>query len=218
MQHTLQQIEPENSRAVIASFEFNGQVYRRNRRTNKSIDTRFGVITIQRCFFQNTQDNSQGIAPLDVWLGLFANRMTPALAEVTGRLAADMTQSAARDMLRERFGSTPGVAAYRDIIADRRKRGEPIGSGITEAGCKVIFNQRLKQSGMRWHRETGQQIVDLRTATKSGLWAGIWQRLMGRKESVPKLPLGFLVFPLCFGRRSRCGRMWSSRSNRRRSA
>jgi hypothetical protein len=411
MQHTLQQIEPENSQAVIASFEFNGQAYRRNRRTNKNIDTRFGVITIPRWFYQNTQDNSPGIAPLDVRLGLFANRMTPALAEVTGRLAADMTQSAARDMLRERFGSTPGVAAYRDIIADiasevrvehdevaieklsgwikqarqsegkndvllqvgrdgvfvqtrpcweeascgtlavydragkrlgtvylgqmpeseqptmtarltnvitgvlreigeevptlryvtdagchpqayfhdvlatmthpvsgeklkwswgvdffhaceyvskiaaaifgtasdqanawaesqryilrhesdgvsrvirsaaqqkrrmglkgtkkdyetglnylkkyrqhmdfadRRKRGEPIGSGITEAGCKVIFNQRLKQSGMRWHRETGQQIVDLRTATRSGLWASIWQRIMGRKANVPK--------------------------------
>ena len=38
--------------------------------------------------------------------------------------------------------------------AERRAKNEPIGSGITEAGCKVIFNQRLKQSGMKWYRET----------------------------------------------------------------
>lgn len=37
--------------------------------------------------------------------------------------------------------------AYMDFAAHRR--AGPIGSGITEAGCKVIFNQRQKQSGMR---------------------------------------------------------------------
>ena len=70
-------------------------------------------------------------------------------------------------------------------FATRRSRGEPIGSGITEAGCKVIFNQRLKQSGMRWHRQTGQQIVDLRTANRSRLWPGIWQRIINRKANLP---------------------------------
>lgn len=53
---------------------------------------------------------------------------------------------------------------------ERKKRGDPIGSGITEAGCKVIVNQRLKQSGVRWHRATGQHIVDLRTANRRGIW------------------------------------------------
>ena len=33
--------------------------------------------------------------------------------------------------------------------ATRRKAGDPIGSGVTEAGCKVILNQLMKQSGMR---------------------------------------------------------------------
>ena len=71
--------------------------------------------------------------------------------------------------------------------AERKKRGEPIGSGITEAGCKVIFNQRLKQSGMRWHRKTGQYIVDLRTANRSGIWGRIWARLMGSKAELPPI-------------------------------
>ena len=44
--------------------------------------------------------------------------------------------------------------------AVRRADGNPIGSGVTEAGCKVIFNQRMKQSGMRWKRASGQLMVD----------------------------------------------------------
>ena len=72
-------------------------------------------------------------------------------------------------------------------FAERKKRGDPIGSGITEAGCKVIFNQRLKQSGMRWHRETGQHIVDLRTANRSGIWRRVWDRLIAAKDELPPI-------------------------------
>ncbi len=411
-ERALREVESSDQAKAVSSFEFAGQHYRRNRRTPKSIDTRFGVITVERWFYQNRQAEMPGIAPLDVRLGLFADRMTPALAEVTGRLAADMPQQATLDILAERFAVRPGVDAYRRIIADiasqvrtvhdnvaieklcewieqarqsdgktnvllqvgrdgvfvqtrpcweeascgtlavydrnqkrvgtvylgempeseqptmtarltkvitgvlsqigndtptlryitdagchpqayyrnvlakmkhpvtdeplewswgvdffhaceyvtklagaiygaaseqantwaekqrhvlkhdsngvsrvirsaaqqrrrvglkgtkkdyqsglgylkkyrkhmdfadRRSRGEPIGSGITEAGCKVIFNQRLKQSGMRWHRKTGQYIVDLRTATRSGLWSDIWNRLIRSKTSLPPI-------------------------------
>jgi hypothetical protein len=72
-------------------------------------------------------------------------------------------------------------------FARRRRAGEPIGSGITEAGCKVIFNQRLKQSGMRWHGETGQHIVDLRTAVRGGLWSSIWQRVLHPPNTLPPI-------------------------------
>ncbi len=412
MQWTLDRIESRQATAVVSSLEFAGQTYRRNRRTKKNIDTRFGVVSIKRWFYQNTQAKSPGIAPLDVRLGLFGDRLTPALAEVTGRLAADMPQQPVLDMLSERFNVRPGVTAYRRIIADiarqvrtehddvaieklnewieqarqsegkcdvllqvgrdgvyvqtrpcweeascgtlavydrtgkrlgtvylgqmpeseqptmtarltkvingvlsrvgeevptlryvtdagchpqayfrdvlakmkhpltkqplawswgvdffhaceyvsklaaaifgtasekantwaeeqrhvlrhqsdgvsrvirsaaqqkrrgglkgtkkdyhsglsylkkyrvymdfadRRRRGEPIGSGITEAGCKVIFSQRLKQSGMRWYCATGQYIVDLRTATRSRLWNGIWQRIMTPKVTLPPI-------------------------------
>jgi len=54
--------------------------------------------------------------------------------------------------------------------AARKEQCEPIGSGIAKAGYKVMFNQRLKQSGMRWNRATGQFIVDHRTASRSGIW------------------------------------------------
>lgn len=70
--------------------------------------------------------------------------------------------------------------------ATRRKAGDPIGSGITEAGCKVIFNQRMKQSGMRWSKRGGQQIVDLRTACRSRLWDRIWSRGLDDYTNLPE--------------------------------
>jgi hypothetical protein len=411
-QRTLRRVESDQRDQTVSSFDFDDQSYRRNRRTPKKIDTRFGVISIERWFFQNTQAQSPGIAPLDVRLGLVASRMTPALVEVVGRLAADLPQQAALDMLAERFAVRPSVEAYRRTVAqlatqvrtvhddeaiaqliewvkqarqsdgkhdvllqvgrdgvfvqtrpcweeascgtlavydrnrnrvgtiylgqmpesqqptmtnrltkvitgllgglegqvptlryvtdagchpqayfrevlskmkhpvtkqrlkwswgvdffhaceyvskisgaifgtgseranawaekqrhvlrhethgvakvigsaaqqkrrmglkgtkkdynsglnylkkyrrqmdfaERKRRGDPIGSGITEAGCKVIFNQRLKQSGMRWHRVTGQFIVDLRTANRSGIWRRIWNRLISSKAPLPPI-------------------------------
>jgi hypothetical protein len=54
--------------------------------------------------------------------------------------------------------------------AGYRRRGLPIGSGVTEAACKTVFTQRFKRSGMRWHHESGQVILDLRTIYLSGIW------------------------------------------------
>jgi hypothetical protein len=51
-----------------------------------------------------------------------------------------------------------------------RRRGLPIGSGVTEAACKTVFTQRFKRSGMRWHCESGQAILDLRVIHLSGIW------------------------------------------------
>jgi hypothetical protein len=53
-----------------------------------------------------------------------------------------------------------------------RRRGLPIGSGVTEAACKTVFTQRFKRSGMRWHHQSGQVILDLRTMYLSGIWEG----------------------------------------------
>jgi hypothetical protein len=58
---------------------------------------------------------------------------------------------------------------YLDYAA-YRARGLPIGSGVTEAACKTLFTQRLKQSGMTWEIDGGQVIVDLRTICLSGVW------------------------------------------------
>ena len=60
--------------------------------------------------------------------------------------------------------------------ADFRRRGLPIGSGPVEAACKTLVKTRLCRSGMRWSREGGQRILDLRTYAKSNRWRPFWNQ------------------------------------------
>jgi len=62
--------------------------------------------------------------------------------------------------------------------------GLPIGSGVTEAACKTVFTQRLKQSGMRWEVSGGQVVVTLRVVLLSGVWASAVARLLA-SETFP---------------------------------
>jgi hypothetical protein len=56
-----------------------------------------------------------------------------------------------------------------------RRQGKPIGSGVTEAACKTVFTQRVKQSGMSWKVEGGQVIINLRVLKLSGVWQDAMQ-------------------------------------------
>lgn len=62
---------------------------------------------------------------------------------------------------------------YTDFIA----RGLPIGSGPVESAAKNIVQARLKRSGMRWSRDGGQHVLDLRTFLESGRWEPMWTTL-----------------------------------------
>ena len=65
--------------------------------------------------------------------------------------------------------------------ADYRNRHLPIGSGVTEAACKTVFTQRLKQSGMSWEIEGGQTVVDLRVIELSGVWGEVREKYLSSK-------------------------------------
>jgi hypothetical protein len=69
-----------------------------------------------------------------------------------------------------------------------RRRGLPIGSGVTEAACKTVFTQRFKRSGMRWEHESGQVILDLRVIQLSGIWDAAFAADLAARE-LPQ-PLG----------------------------
>ena len=58
-----------------------------------------------------------------------------------------------------------------------RERGWDIGSGPTEAGCKII-GERLKGSGMRWVEEGAAAVGALRALYVSGspCWDGFWSQ------------------------------------------
>jgi hypothetical protein len=57
----------------------------------------------------------------------------------------------------------------------------PLGSGITEAACKIVFTQRLKRSGMSWTIEGGQVILDLRVIRLSRVWDRVHQKYLASK-------------------------------------
>lgn len=62
--------------------------------------------------------------------------------------------------------------------ADYQKQGYPIGSGVTEAACKVVAKQRLNQSGMRWNIYPVQQMLLLRgLVCTNGRWEQFWRHL-----------------------------------------
>jgi len=54
--------------------------------------------------------------------------------------------------------------------AEYRSQGMPVGSGVTEAGCKTVYTQRLKLSGQRWEIAGAQVVLDLRVLLLSGIW------------------------------------------------
>ena len=62
-----------------------------------------------------------------------------------------------------------------------RRNHLPIGSGVTEAACKTVFTQRLKQSGMTWERKEVKRIVDLRVVHLSGIWPQVYQAYLQAK-------------------------------------
>lgn len=60
--------------------------------------------------------------------------------------------------------------------ANYQKLGYPIGSGVTEAACKVVAKQRLNGSGMRWNLEPVQHMLLLRgLICTSGRWEQFWK-------------------------------------------
>jgi hypothetical protein len=54
----------------------------------------------------------------------------------------------------------------------------PIGSGVTEAACKVLVKQRLCGSGMRWKEKGAAAVLALRALSYTeGRWKQFWQKI-----------------------------------------
>jgi hypothetical protein len=68
--------------------------------------------------------------------------------------------------------------------ADYQRQGVPLGSGVTEAGCKTVYTQRLKLSGMRWQKAGAQLILNLRVLQLSGVWDAAYARVLANFEEV----------------------------------
>jgi hypothetical protein len=54
----------------------------------------------------------------------------------------------------------------------------PIGSGVTEAACKVIVKQRLCGSGMKWTEDGAAAVLSVRCLTyTTGRWSQFWNKI-----------------------------------------
>lgn len=64
---------------------------------------------------------------------------------------------------------------HRTDYAEYPKHGWDIGSGPTEAACKIV-GARLKQSGMRWIEHGAAEVAPLRALYQSGAeaWDAFW--------------------------------------------
>jgi hypothetical protein len=65
--------------------------------------------------------------------------------------------------------------AARMRYAEFRSQGLFVGSGVVEAGCKTIFSQRLKLSGMHWTVRGANAIIALRCHQLSSRWEEFWE-------------------------------------------
>ncbi len=74
--------------------------------------------------------------------------------------------------------------------ADYKAMGLPLGSGVTEAGCKTVYTQRLKLSGMSWKQPGAQTILNLRVLLLSGVWDAAYHRVVNQFDDaqVPGQP------------------------------
>jgi len=84
------------------------------------------------------------------------------------------TSAEVREELRKLIGYFTNNRHRTDYPAYRRQ-GWDIGSGPTEAGCKII-GERLKGSGMRWVEDGAVTVASLRALYVSGgkIWDGFW--------------------------------------------
>lgn len=67
---------------------------------------------------------------------------------------------------------------HRMTYAEHVKNNLPIGSGVTEAACKVIIKQRMCCSGMKWKERGAGVVLSLRCLRYStGRWGQFWSKI-----------------------------------------
>lgn len=98
------------------------------------------------------------------------------LAHLRGVTLPAATSDDVRESLRRLIGYFENNR-HRTDYPSYRARGWDIGSGPTEAGCKII-GERLKGSGMRWVEDGAATVGALRALYVSGpkLWDGFWSQ------------------------------------------
>jgi hypothetical protein len=119
-------LEPDEPQQMPTLLRSGLSDYRRNRKTPTTIATLFGKVTLRRFIYQAVEVGEAGIFPLQIALGITAGQATPALADVVGRLMADLPQQQALAVLRERYGVCWSVGTLRKVTASLAEALSPL--------------------------------------------------------------------------------------------
>jgi hypothetical protein len=117
MQRSLTNLEPHDPEVLPGRLRLGQDEYRRNRRTPRKVYCLFGPLVMKRWIYQAVQAGESGLCPLEHSLGVVARLATPALADVVGRLSAELTQEQTLAVLEERYGVPWSVGSLRKVTA-----------------------------------------------------------------------------------------------------
>lgn len=73
-----------------------------------------------------------------------------------------------------------GKQTSRTDYAEYKRRGLPIGSGVTEGACKSLVSVRAKRSGQRWSQRGLTAALHLRCIQQSDRFDGFWRAFSNR--------------------------------------
>lgn len=100
------------------------------------------------------------------------------------RICAEMSGFLPNDLPEEKKDKIKSAVTYfrnnfhRMNYSENVEKNIPIGSGVTEAACKVIVKQRLCCSGMKWKDEGASVVLTLRCLNySSGRWEQFWNKI-----------------------------------------
>lgn len=100
------------------------------------------------------------------------------------KICLEMNEFLTRRLSKEKKDKIESAVTYfnnnlhRMDYAKSTEENIPIGSGITEAACKVIVKQRLCCSGMKWKDEGASVVLTLRSLNYSdGRWEQFWNKV-----------------------------------------
>ncbi len=118
------------------------------------------------------------------WLNRSCHKLKHTVGAATRLLKEMILYHDENDIPKERQNSLESVITYFTNNKSKMKYAQnltknlPIGSGVTEAACKVIVKQRLCGSAMKWKEKGASAVLTLRCMNYSkGNWEQFWQKV-----------------------------------------
>jgi hypothetical protein len=128
---------------------------------------------------------TDAVAGLRPWFESWCGRLKHEVGAAAALIADLETRGAALGRTRLPEGLEKALTYLRNQAkggrldyAELTRQQIPIGSGVTEAACKVLVKQRLCRSGMRWKERGAATVLAVRCLTYTpGRWSQFWSRI-----------------------------------------